>query len=298
MTKLTLCRGLPGSGKSTWAREQIAAAEPGQIVSVSRDSIGRMLHGTRMHTTVTEGQITRTQHALITELLRHGTDVIVDDTNLRMRTLRDLADVGWRCNADVAVEEFGATLDECIARDAERDHPIGETALRRMATRYNVGNGQARPQLPDRPESVKGLPYVPDERLPKAVICDIDGTVALHVTRGPFDTSRYHEDAPNKPVIAAVRAMFVTGHEIVYCSGRHEDFREVTQKWIEENVGIPGPLFMRPGPGRDDRIKLALFDEHIRNRWNVVAAFDDRRRVYEMWRNLGITVFAVAEGNF
>jgi predicted kinase len=299
MSKLTLCRGLPGSGKSTWAREQIAAAEPGTIVAVSRDLLGRMLHGGRPHSQSTERQITCAQHALVAELLRSGTDVIVDDTNLRMHTLKALANVGWRCNAEVTVRDFDSAVEECIARDAQREHQVGEDTLRRMARRYGVDRGKARPPLPPPVEAAKGLPYVPNEDLPQAVIVDIDGTVALHGERDPYDTSRYHEDLPNRPVIAAVRAMYKTGYEVIYCSGRHQDFRDVTEKWIAENVAIPGPLFMRPGPGRDDVVKLALFDQHIRDRWNVVAAFDDRDRVVRMYRDvLGIPVFQVADGAF
>ena len=296
--KLTLCRGLPGAGKSTWAREQIEEAEPGTLVSVSRDQLGRMLHGARLHEQVTERQITRVQHVLVESLLRAGTGVIVDDTNLKMRTLRDLAEVGWRSGAVVVVKDFTATVDECIARDAERAHRVGEDTIRGMAARYGAGNGKLLPPLATYPESVKGLPYVPDDRLPEAIICDIDGTVAHHGDRNPYDTSRYAEDTPNAPVIAAVRAMYNSGRDVVYCSGRHEDFREVTAQWIEKHVGIPGPLFMRPGPGRDDIVKLALFDQHIRNRWAVVGVFDDRKRVVDMWRSLGLTVFHVAEGNF
>ena len=36
--------------------------------------------------------------------------------------------------------------------------------------------------------------------LPHAVICDVDGTVALRGDRGPYDYSTVHLDLPNKPI--------------------------------------------------------------------------------------------------
>jgi len=53
------------------------------------------------------------------------------------------------------------------------------------------------------------------------------------------------------------------------------------------------------GDMRKDRIvKLELFNEHIRHNYRVVAVWDDRKQVVEMWRALGLTVFHVADGNF
>lgn len=300
MPTLYLTRGLPGAGKTTWAREQLAAAEPGSMVAVSRDLVGVMLHGRRLYTRATEDQITTTQHSIVEQHLRRGVSVIVDDTNLRSSTLRKLADIGWRLGAEVEFVDFDVPAEECIARDAHRPSPVGEDVIRGMARRYLSRSGW--PAKPERPEVPKGLLYVPGPTLPKAVMVDVDGTVALHVTRDPYDTSRYHEDAPNWPVIVAVEAMYRAGHALVFCSGRDEEFRSVTEQWIERYVAGADQfeLHMRPrgDKRRDDAVKLELFDTHIRNRWNVVAAWDDRDRVIAAYRGIGLAVFQVNYGNF
>lgn len=142
--------------------------------------------------------------------------------------------------------------------------------------------------------------YVPDETKPQAVLVDVDGTVALRGERGPFEFDRVGEDTPNSPVIDVVRAMWVCGFQVLYCSGRPESCRDLTATWLAKHVEIEGPLFMRPdGDYRPDNIvKLELFDQNVRDFYKVVVALDDRRRVIEAYRSIGLTVLAVADGDF
>ena len=49
---------------------------------------------------------------------------------------------------------------------------------------------------------------------------------------------------------------------------------------------------------RDSIVKLEIFDAHIRDVYDIVAVFDDRAHVVAAWRSIGLTVFAVAEGDF
>jgi hypothetical protein len=45
-------------------------------------------------------------------------------------------------------------------------------------------------------------------------------------------------------------------------------------------------------------VKLELFDRHVRGAFDVQGVFDDRNRVVEMWRSIGLKCFHVQEGNF
>ncbi len=138
---------------------------------------------------------------------------------------------------------------------------------------------------------------------PKAWIVDIDGTVALRGERGPYDWARVGEDKPNGPVIAVVQALIRDGHEIRYVSGRMEQCRDDTVAWLREHVAsatLPTDLFMRPDGDYtpDDKLKRAIYETQIRDRWDVTGVIDDRARVVAMWRSLGLTCLAAAEGNF
>jgi predicted kinase len=298
MTRLLITRGLPASGKTTFARK----LQP-HVVRVNRDDLRRMLHGRRHFTQRAEAQVTHAQRAAVEALLRAHSDVIVDDTNLRAKTVRDWAELAARCHATFEVHDFtDVPLDECLRRDAARpeDDRVGEEGIRRMHERYLAGKNLPLP-VPYVEPGGAGVVYEPDLELRPVVLVDIDGTVALMNGRRPYDWDRVGEDAPNHAVIAAVRAMHAAGHAIVFCSGRDEVCRAETQAWLDLYVDVPYEgLFMRPaGDSRKDAIvKREIFDEEIRDRWRVIGVFDDRQQVVRMWRALGLTVFQVAEGDF
>ena len=298
MTRLLITRGLPASGKTTFARK----LQPG-VVRVNRDDLRRMLHGRPLFTQTAEAQVTRAQRAAVENLLRAHANVIVDDTNLRAKVVREWAEMAARFGASFEVHDFtDVPLEECVRRDAERpeDVRVGEDAIRRMHDRYLAGKNLPLP-VPWVDPGGPGVVYLPDPELPPVVLVDIDGTVALMNGRSPYDWGRVGEDAPNPAVIEAVRAMHAAGHAIVFCSGRDAVCRAETEAWLELFVGVPyEELFMRPeGDSRKDAIvKREIFDRQIRDRWRVVGVFDDRQQVVRMWRALGLTVFQVAEGDF
>lgn len=301
---LICTRGLPASGKTTWAVEQVKAAEPGTVVRLNRDDLRWSMH-THPHLKYeTEQQISLVQHGGAEALLAAGVTVIVDDTNLRSRNLRNLAEIAWRNDVDFAVQDFtDVSLAECITRDLGREGTpgfVGEDVIRRIHGKYLAGRALPLP-VPDRPADLVGESYVPPLDKPLAVMVDIDGTVALHGDRDPYDTSRYHEDTPNAAVIEMVRAAYRSGFAVLFCSGRDDDFREVTAAWIKDHVQVPPEaLLMRPSGDRrsDHVVKLELFDQYIRHAYHVMCVFDDRDRVVKAWRGIGLTVMQVAEGKF
>ena len=298
MTRLLITRGLPASGKTTFARK----LQP-DVVRVNRDDLRRMLHGRRLFTQHAEAQVTHAQRASVEALLRVRASVVVDDTNLRAKTVREWAEMAARFGASFEVHDFtDVPVDECVRRDGDRadDDRVGEDAIRRMHSRYLAGKNLPLP-VPFVDRGGPGVVYRPDPELPAAVLVDIDGTVALMAGRSPYDWGRVGEDEPNPAVITAVRAMHAAGHAIVFCSGRDEVCRAETEAWLDLFVGVPYEgLFMRPeGDSRKDSIvKREIFDRAVKDRWRIVGVFDDRQQVVRMWRQLGLTVFQVAEGDF
>jgi predicted kinase len=298
MTRLLITRGLPASGKTTFAHK----LQP-NVVRINRDDLRRMLHGQRLYTQWSEGQVTHAQRAAVEALLRAHADVIVDDTNLRAKTVREWAELAARHGATFEVHDFtDVPLAECIRRDADRDphDRVGEEAIRRMHARYLAGKTLPLP-VPWVQPGGAGQIYHADPSLPAAILVDIDGTVALMNGRSPYDWSRVGSDLPNQPVIDAVRAMHAAGNAIVFCSGRDAVCRPETEAWLELYVGVPyEALFMRPeGDSRKDAIvKREIFENEVRHRWRIAGVFDDRQQVVRMWRTLGLTVFQVAEGDF
>ena len=298
MTRLLITRGLPASGKTTFARK----LQPG-VLRVNRDDLRRMLHGRRLYSEQAENQVTLVQRGMVEALLRKGAAVIVDDTNLRGETVRRWAALAAKYQASFEVHDFtDVPLEECLRRDAERDPAdrVGAEGIRRMWDRYLAGRNLPLP-LPDLDATGPDPVYDPPAELPPAFLVDIDGTVALMNGRSPYDWGRVGSDTPNHAVIAAVRAMHAAGNAIVFCSGRDEVSRDETEVWLQLYVDVPYEgLFMRPegDSRRDAEVKREIFETEISHRWRIAGVFDDRQQVVHMWRELGLTVFQVAEGDF
>jgi hypothetical protein len=147
----------------------------------------------------------------------------------------------------------------------------------------------------------EGEMYVPDSSKPKAVMVDLDGTIAKMTSRGPFDWDRVGEDEPVQNVIDVVKAMSVAGYAVIFVSGRDGSCALQTGMWIESNYGGDYEnIYMRsPKDNRKDNIvKLEIFDKYIRHNYNVVAVFDDRDQVVRMWRSIGLTCMQVEYGDF
>jgi predicted kinase len=302
---LTITRGLPGSGKTTWARSQRHA------VRVNRDELRRMLHGGYQGTDRAERQVTIVQLASIQALLADRIDVISDDTNLRASVVKRLISLAQQCGAQVAVRDFtDVPLSECIRRDAARAEAeqVGEWAIRDMWERYLARRELPLPvPAPARRPAASGraappaAPYVPVPGTPTAVLVDIDGTIAVLGERSPYDMTRVSEDAPQRAVIETVRALHAAGHHIVYCSGRSEEAREATEAWLAMNVNVDYDMvYLRKiGDHRPDtEVKAEIFERYLRRAYDIVCVLDDRRSVVAMWRALGLTVFQVDEGDF
>lgn len=299
MATLHITRGLQASGKTTFAKGWVAE-DPEHRARVNRDDLRTLMHGG--YSKATETQVAAARDALIVSLLRKGIDVVCDDTGLRQQVVRGLAALAKSARAGFEVHDFtDVPLEVCIERDAKRENPVGEAVIRDTWTRYLKGRALPLP-LPKEPTGHDaGGAYEPKPGTPRAVLVDVDGTVALMGERGPFDWSRVGEDTPNGPVIAVVRALFAAGYRIVVMSGRSEECRTATEAWLSEHLGVPftGPFMRAAGDFRKDAVvKRELFDAQIREAYDVVCVLDDRDQVVEAWRAMGLTVLQVAEGNF
>lgn len=134
----------------------------------------------------------------------------------------------------------------------------------------------------------------------KAVIVDIDGTLAIKGDRGHFDWMKVGVDTPNLSIVELVKRL-ATHYEIIIFSGRDSICREITQQWLDKNRIRYLELFMRPeGDMRKDSIvKRELYEAHVKAKYDVLFVLDDRNQVVDMWRNeLGLTCLQVAPGDF
>ena len=291
--RLVMCKGLPASGKSTWAeQERIRLEGQGSKVMVStKDDIRKAMSAAGWTwSQEAEKDVIKIQNQQITGAFSHGSDVvIVADCNFGKHEAR-LRGIAQQCKADFEIKDFTSVpLSDCITRDAARPEAqrVGPEVITNMYKQY-IANPN-----PDK--------YVPDISKNPAIICDLDGTLALHNgRRSPYDESKVEQDDVNEPIERILRLFDRVGYSIIYVSGRKDSCREATQRWLEKNHLYYGILIMRGATDtrNDALVKLELFNEHIRNNYNVKFVLDDRDRVVKMWRDLGLTCLQVNYGNF
>ena len=144
------------------------------------------------------------------------------------------------------------------------------------------------------------------------VVFDIDGTLANidhrldYVRSKPKNWKAFDAGIPNDKVNYTVAEMFwaldATGqHTIVLASGRNERSRDATMKWLQENNlwDYRAKLYMRKADDfrSDDIVKQEILDQIIVDYGKKPdMVFDDRPRVVRMWRDNGIFVFNVYQG--
>ena len=136
--------------------------------------------------------------------------------------------------------------------------------------------------------------------LPKAIIVDIDGTLAKMQGRGPFEWHRVGEDKVNQPIKDIVLAMKKT-HAVIIFSGRDGSCLTETINWLIENSIYYDKIFMRDAGNneKDSIIKRRLFDTYIKDKYEINFVLDDRNQVVDMWRkDLGLTCLQVDYGDF
>lgn len=293
MRRIIMTKGLPASGKSTFAKE-LLEKEPGQWKRVNKDEIRSMLDNGKWSKD-NEKFVLKIRDALINAAMYEKKNVIVDDTNLAPKHEEAIRAIIKYHNQ---VEEYNKTnnfyeleikdftnvpLEECIKRDQKRPNYVGEKVIKQMYRQF----------LQPPPSAIPLIPGAPD-----AIICDIDGTLALFGDANPYDRD-FSKDEVNTPVRDILLA-FNNALTIILLSGRDGKHREATEDWLS-HWGIPhNELYMRTaGDNRKDfLIKKELYDKHIQGKYNVRFILDDRDQVVELWRSMGLTCLQVAEGDF
>lgn len=229
-----MTKGLQASGKSTWAKGEVSRSG-GTWKRINKDDLREMLDA-GVWSSAKEKFIIKARDTLLTAAIKQGFNVIIDDTNLDDKHWKDVKALLTRMDIDVTLREqcFSVDLDEAIKRDAARPKPVGEEAINATWKRYIKGKtGVMQPRMEVMYARAHRSAIEQDPKLPKAIICDLDGTLALMGDRSPYDASACDvKDRPNPPVVEAVRLFHNAGYRIVFVSGRDEKDRAPTERFI------------------------------------------------------------------
>lgn len=161
--------------------------------------------------------------------------------------------------------------------------------------------------------SISALPHLSPPPLRVATtqcyLFDLDGTLAdgshriHHILSQPKDWDSYFSRLEDDDLIvhvAEVCKAIAETYDVVYVTGRPEEYREPTRRWMRRHHLPSGPLYMRPAGDRrnDDVVKIEILGRLRDDGYEVLMAFDDRSRVVRAWRQAGIPCAQVEEGEF
>lgn len=288
MKEITLLKGLPASGKSTFAR-QLLDERPGEYVRVNKDELRAMLHNGKW-SKFNEKQVLRIRDQIIETALQDGKSVIVDDTNLAPKHQARMEELAKKHEVNLNVYDvfLEVPVEECIKRDLQRPNSVGEKVIRDMHKQFIAPKQEKKPLNP----------LVFKNGLPNCVIFDLDGTLAMIGDRSPYDGKSCAVDKLNMSVFKLWESL--AGENRIIFSGRNGDSKKETEEWLDANDIMPTELHMRkPGDARKDSIiKQEMFDQFIKDKYNVLFIVDDRDQVVKMWRDMGITCLQVNYGDF
>lgn len=282
MKKVILTKGLPGSGKSTWAKE-LLKSNPNAYKRINNDDLRKMFDNVQFSHDM-ENFIKKAVDSLVLLALEEGKHVILDNTHLSDKPVNRIKEL-VKGKAEVIIEDkfLDVPLETCIKNDLKRLESVGKDVIVKMYEQHIK----------------KTEPIIQDSTLPKAIIVDIDGTLAHMKDRSPFDWQRVGEDECDDIIKGIVNAYDNLGTTIIM-SGRDGSCRDITIKWLEDN-NIKYDLLLMRAEGdfrKDSIVKKELFDNNIKDKYFIEYVLDDRNQVVDMWRDMGLKCLQVQPGNF
>jgi predicted kinase len=301
--KVLILSGCPASGKSTWALNYIQKNQ-GWVI-VSRDSFRYMLKNQGFCEPNIEKLITKMVNQTVIASLVANQNVIIDNTHVKVEYINNIVSLVEHY-ADVDYMFFDVPLKELIHRDSQRERSVGEAVIRKMYENFEHLKSTFH-YKPVKQKRFRNHIALPQSDLKPCVIFDIDGTLAHNNHRDYYDYSKVSDDLPNVTVVEQIAFQKSKGREIIILTGREgtdecvKQTREWLDFWINYVCGesIEYTLIYREknDSRKDSVVKKELYSKFIQPMYSVVAVYDDRLSVVDMWSKMGFYVFNCNQGN-
>jgi predicted kinase len=299
--KLLILVGPPGAGKSTFAKYLLRTEE--NWFRVCRDDLRLMQFTQENLTEENEAKLTRLVDASVDTTLRLQTNVVLDATNTRKSYLMSYIEK-FSHLADIEFKVFNVSKEELVQRCSDRHEATGKyipkavlesqiTSMERLMATFDFS--------PRKKTKIVPIYKDQDASIPTAIVCDLDGTLAIIHHRNPYDASTCEQDGLNTPVADVVKSFAAQGDKIIFVSGRENKYRPQTERWLAaHNIQYHDLIMRASGDHRKDSIiKREIYDTQLDGKYNIRFVLDDRNQVVDMWRkDLGLTCLQVEYGDF
>jgi predicted kinase len=126
--RLTILAGIPGSGKSTWAKNFLPDAHYVSSDDI-REQLGDVYDQTR------NGEVFSIFHADIAVALAQGKDVVADSTALDARARSRLTAIAFVHGASTHLILF-SNINPAVKRNQQRERVVPQDAMERMLDKF------------------------------------------------------------------------------------------------------------------------------------------------------------------
>ncbi len=298
--KILILIGAPGAGKTTFAKYFLRTEE--NWMRVNRDDFRSMHFSQTNMSEIEESMITTMIDGSIEALLMRNYNVIVDATHCKLDYINHYI-LKFSNLADIQFKVFDLAINELKERCKKREDNGKHIPIRVIEKYYNelaILKDIFDFKTIYKTEKIQAIKQQNNE-LPKAIICDLDGTLSLLNGRNPYDASACDKDLLNEPVAKVLKLFYANNYQIILLSGREDKYKDATLRFLK-NHNIPyNALHMRKTDDtrKDSIIKKQIFINEIAAKYYIEFILDDRNQVVDMWRNeLELPCFQVYYGNF
>lgn len=281
-------RGIPASGKTTWAK--LFVDNNPSYIRINKDDIRHITPRNSWESINEYENLIRKLHDnKIREKLELGLNVVIDNTHISYKYPQYYLDLFKEWGLDDIIllkKDFTeVSLDICLYRNSVRNE-LEKVPEKVIIDMYN----QLKRNWKEKPKNINK---------PDCVIIDIDGTLANIGGRNPYDRD-FINDKPVEQVVLFNRMIVSEFHgkndnRIFLFSGRSRKYLNETIRWLNKHEIYYDNLVMRPENDNrsDDTLKREFYENYIKGYYNVLFIVDDRPKVVRMWRSLGLFVFDV-----
>lgn len=276
-----------------------------------------------------EDYITELEHKRIASHIIKHHNLIIDNTCLTKKYVDEYVNIFNDLDVnpkDVSIIKFDVPYEVCLDRVKKRDNKhISEEILRKQYDRFQSINWTIKDFIRkdtwkttrdkrkwyfvdfDIDESVKKAAQTYNSKREDAIICDLDGTLAhrsvlsspkIHM-RNFYEAEECDTDFIDLPLFKVLLALNDSydfrSQKLIFVTGRFERYRPQTEKFLQEftkrNIGYQ--LYCRKnGDTRSDSVvKYEIYRDYLKDKYNILCVFDDRKRVLALWEELGIKTF-------